>query len=196
MHDESMGLVEIVVLAIGLAMDATAVAAARGIAARDVHARDAVRLAAFFGGFQAGMPLLGAVIGAWLGPFVAAWSHWIAFVLLVAIGAKMIHEALREKGADAALDVEPRPFGARVVLGLAIATSIDAFAVGVSLPMLHAPLVLTVVVIGITTAALTVVGLYAGRRFGALLGPRLEALGGVVLVGIGAKILFDHFRAS
>ncbi len=189
--------IEIFVLAVGLAMDATAVAAARGVVAREVRVRDAVKLAAFFGGFQAGMPFLGFLLGAWLGSFVAAWSHWIAFVLLAGIGAKMIHEARghgRAENASARADVSP--FRTRDVLVLAIATSIDAFAVGVTLSMLHAPLLLTLVVIGITTAVLTVVGLYAGRRFGAMLGPRLEILGGVVLVAIGAKILFDHFRAS
>lgn len=190
--------IEIFVLAVGLAMDATAVAAARGVVAREVRVRDAVKLAAFFGGFQAGMPFLGFLLGAWLGSFVAAWSHWIAFVLLAGIGAKMIHEARghrREEDASSR-PADPSPFRTRVVLVLAIATSIDAFAVGVTLSMLHAPLLLTLVVIGVTTAVLTVAGLYAGRRFGAMLGPRLELLGGVVIVAIGAKILFDHFRAS
>ncbi len=187
-----MGFGAIVLLAIGLAMDATAVAAARGLAAREVTLRHTVIVAGAFGGAQGLMPLFGYWLGQLLGPLVMAWDHWIAFVLLVGLGLKMLHEA-RKKSDD---PEEGDLFGAKVMLVLAIATSIDAFAVGITLPMLEAPLLLSVITIGVVTAALSAVGLHAGRRFGAMLGPRLDALGGIVLIGLGVKILVEHLTAS
>ena len=179
----------ILLLAFGLAMDAAAVSAARGLATSELRPRHAVLVALFFGGFQALMPLVGWTLGQRLGPMVAAWDHWIAFVLLVGIGAKMLWEA-RASAADAA---ETRDlFALREMFVLAIATSVDAFVVGVMLPMLDAPLVLSLVTIGVVTATLSVLGLYAGRRFGAMLGRRLDAVGGLVLVGLGVKILVEH----
>lgn len=176
-------------MAIGLAMDATAVSAARGLAVPRVEGRHVALVAVFFGGSQALLPLLGWLIGAQAGPAVQAWDHWIAFALLVGIGGKMLHEARggpegEVRGGD--------PFGLRVMAALALATSVDAFAVGVTLPMLGAPLLLSLATIGLVTAALSVLGLYAGRRFGALLGPRLEGVGGVVLILLGVRILVDH----
>lgn len=186
-----MPFTSILLLAIGLAMDATAVAAARGLGARSVPWPDAVRLALLFGGFQALMPLLGWVAGARVGPWVAAWDHWIAFALLGAIGSKMIWDALRH---DEAPPTEEGAFRTRALLLLAVATSIDALAAGVTLPMLRAPLLLTIATIGLTTTLLSLLGVYAGRRFGAQLGPRLDVFGGLVLIGIGARILAQHLR--
>ena len=185
----------ILLLAIGLSMDAAAVSAARGLSLRRIRLRHVVRVAVFFGGFQALMPLAGWLIGAGIGPLVEAWDHWIAFALLAAIGAKMLWEATGEEGT------EDMPhgrdlFGFRIMLLLAIATSIDALAVGITLPMLEAPLALSIATIGVTTAGLSVAGLYAGRHFGSVLGRRLEALGGFVLIGLGAKILLEHLSAG
>ena len=182
----------ILALAVGLAMDATAVAAARGLAVSRIRARHVVLVAGLFGGFQALMPLVGWTVGRRLGPLVEAWDHWIAFVLLGGIGARMLWEAWAAT-PDAAR-AEAELFGVRVMLVLAVATSIDALAVGVTLPMLDAPLALSLVTIGVTTAVLSGLGLYAGRRFGALLGRRLDVLGGVVLIGLGVKILVEHLR--
>jgi putative Mn2+ efflux pump MntP len=182
----------ILALAVGLAMDATAVSAARGLAVTAVRPRHVLSVAAFFGGFQALMPLVGWAIGSGIGPLVQAWDHWIAAGLLSAIGAKMIREA---RGASEERRPEGNLFGARVMLLLAVATSIDALAVGVTLPMLNAPLVLTLMTIGVTTALLSALGLFAGRRFGSLLGSRLEWVGGVVLIALAAKILVEHLRA-
>jgi putative Mn2+ efflux pump MntP len=182
----------ILLLAIGLSMDAMAVAAARGLAARELRARHVALVAAFFGGFQAFMPLLGWLLGSRIGPFVEAWDHWIAFVLLVAIGAKMLWEAKDVKGVSERS--ESALFAPRSLLVLAVATSIDALAAGLTLPMLGAPLVLSLATIGVTTAALSSIGLYAGRRFGNALGRRLDAAGGIVLIALGAKILADHLR--
>jgi len=184
----------ILLLAVGLAMDAAAVSAARGLATPRVRPRHALLVALWFGGFQAVMPLIGWLVGSRVGPVVKAWDHWIAFVLLSGIGVRMIWEAVREKGEDA--DVGADPYAAKVMLVLAIATSIDALAVGITLPMIDAPLLTTVATIGVTTAALSIAGLMAGRHFGALLGSRLEIAGGLVLVGLGVKILVEHLRAA
>lgn len=187
-----MSFVSILLLAIGLAMDATAVAAARGLAVSRLERRHSLLVALFFGGSQALMPLLGWALGAQLGGYVAAWDHWIAFVLLVGLGAKMLWEARPGADDDDAPASEADPFALRVMAVLALATSIDALAVGVTLPMLGAPLALSIGTIGLVTALLSVLGLHAGRRFGALLGKRLDAIGGLVLVLLGTKILLEH----
>lgn len=187
-----MTFAALLLLAFGLAMDATAVAAARGMTVPVIRARHVVLVAVLFGGFQALMPLLGWLIGAKLGPYVQAWDHWIAFVLLAAIGGKMLWEAWRGGDEDAPLG---DPFALKVMVVLAIATSIDALAVGFTLPLLGAELAPALVTIGVTTALLSVAGLFAGRRLGALLGKRLDVIGGLVLIGMGTKILIEHLSA-
>jgi putative Mn2+ efflux pump MntP len=190
-----VGFGEILLLAVGLAMDATAVAAARGLAVPVVRPRHMALVALFFGGAQALMPLLGWLVGARVGPLVQAWDHWIVFVLLSALGGKMVYEALAGDDDDDGESAEADPFALRVMLVLAVATSIDALAVGFTLPMMDAPLVLSLLTIGVTTALLSVVGLLVGRRFGALLGPRLDLAGGLVLILLGAKVLVEHLSA-
>ena len=189
-------MVAVLALALALAMDATAVAAARGMATAHVPGREAVLVPALFGGFQAGMSALGWLGGRWLGPVIEKWDHWIAFGLLSALGLRMIIGALGKKdpGADAAVatdvDAPPPPSSNLMqLIGLAIATSIDALAAGITLPTFDAPPAVALVLIGVVTAALSAAGLYAGRRLGARLGRRLEALGGVVLIGIGINAL-------
>jgi len=182
----------VLALALGLAMDATAAAAACGVAAPAVRARHYASVAAYFGGFQALMPLLGWRLAAWLGPVIEGWDHWIAFVLLSGIGAKMIHGAWRG-GVRAA--GEGDGFGPKVMLGLAVATSIDAFAAGITLPLFEVPIAISIATIGVTTAAASAVGLAVGRRLGARLGRGLDALGGAVLIGLGVKILVEHLAA-
>jgi len=185
----------IVLLALGLAMDATAVSAARGLAVPAIRARHVLLVATFFGGFQALMPVIGWLLGSRIGPLVEAWDHWIAFILLGFVGGKMIWEA--RGGADDESDESAMVdhFALRPMLVLAIATSIDALAVGITLPMLDAPLLLSVTTIGVVTALLSIAGLFAGRRFGAMLGKRLDFAGGVVLIGLGVKILFEHLHS-
>ena len=204
----ALGFGSIMALSIGLAMDATAVSATRGLATPVIRPKHAALVAIYFGGFQALMPALGWFLGQWLGPIVAAWSHWIAFVLLLLIGGKMVKESLGESEesgevdskangsttSDTAEQKESKNFGPLVMFGLAVATSIDAFAVGVTLPMLEAPFVLSIVTIGITTAALSIAGLFAGRRFGAMVGRRLDILGGGILILLAVKILVDKYR--
>jgi putative Mn2+ efflux pump MntP len=184
----------IVALALGLAMDATAAAAACGVATPVLRARHFAAVAVYFGGFQALMPLLGWLLATWLGPAVAAWDHWIAFVLLGGIGAKMIHAAWRaDHDAGAARDAHV--FRAKVMLGLAVATSIDAFAAGITLPMFAVPIAISLATIGVVTAAAASLGLAVGRRIGDRFGRGLDALGGAVLIGLGVKILVEHLAA-
>ena len=180
-------------LSVGLAMDATAVSATRGFAAEDVRFRHVARVALLFGGFQVVMPLLGWFVGAAIGPLVAAWDHWIAFALLCAIGGKMLAE-WRDgpEGAASSRDRRGDLFGMRVLLVLAVATSIDALAVGLTLPMLDAPLLWTLASIGIVTAVASAGGVLLGRRFGTVLGPGFDVVGGLVLISVGVKILVEH----
>lgn len=190
-----MSFWSILALALGVAMDATAVAAARGLAAPVVRIRHGIIVGLAFGGAQGLMPLLGWFLGRRLGPLVSAWDHWLAFALLTAIGAKMLWE-VRGSAVETA-GVEPGdPFGARPILLLAIATSIDAFAVGITLPMMGAPLVTSVVTIAVVTAILSGAAVFLGRRFGARFGRRLDAAGGLVLIGLGVKILIEHLYAG
>lgn len=185
-----MTWLSILTLAIGLAMDATAVAAARGLAVPRVTTRHVALVALFFGGAQALMPLVGWLVGAKFGQLVSSWDHWIAFGLLGALGGKMLWEA--RAGEEDVAPPEKDPFALGVLGSLAVATSIDALAAGVTLPLIGAPLVTTVTTIGVVTAVLSALGLFAGRKFGALLGKRLDVVGGLVLIGLGTKILFEH----
>jgi putative Mn2+ efflux pump MntP len=190
-------------LAVGLAMDATAVAAARGVSAPKVTPANVIVIAVLFGGLQALMPMLGAgvalFVGRSAGALLESIDHWIAFVVLVGLGAKMLVDA---RGGDDGNDDDdssavPRDaFRLRVLVALALATSIDALAVGFTLPLLHADLALSFVVIGMTTAVLSaagvIVGGFLGTHLGAWLKNRLEAVGGLVLCVIGLHILVEH----
>lgn len=172
-----------VFLAFGLAMDATAVAAARGLARRG---REIVILPLLFGLFQGGMAALGWGLGAWGGKYVEAYDHWIAFVLLVAIGGKMLWEAWRGEEA------KEGEAGLGIYLILALATSIDAAAAGITLPLMSVSPLIAIVLIGTITAACSALGYVAGRALGAHLGNKLEILGGLVLIGLGVRVLVEH----
>jgi putative Mn2+ efflux pump MntP len=189
-----MGFGAILLLSVGLAMDATAVAAARGFSASRILPQQVLLVALLFGGFQAFMPLLGWLVGSQVGPVIERFDHWIAFLLLGGIGAKMLYEAYTGEASQV-----PRPeerFRLGILLVLALATSIDALAVGITLPILGAPLFLSLTTIGLTTAVLSGAGVLVGRRFGAQLGKRLDIAGGLVLIGLGTKILLQHLLAG
>jgi manganese efflux pump family protein len=175
-----------VALAFGLAMDATAVSAARGLTART--AREAVILPLMFGGSQAAMAALGWLAGRWAGPYIAAWDHWVAFGLLVAIGGKMVIDAWRERNDDA----PAAPGTMALYLGLALATSIDAAAAGITLALVPVAPWLSLTLIGAITAACSAAGHIAGRHAGKRLGSGLAILGGIVLIAIGAQLLIRH----
>ena len=191
-----MSLLALVFLGLGLAMDATAVAGARGLASRRaVRVRDALLVALFFGGSQAAMPAIGWALGGAFASRITGWGHWVTFVVLGAIGAKMFHEAFGEPDEDetkAVADV----FGLKVLGLLAVATSIDALAAGVPLALAHVSIVTACAVIGVITGVLSFGGVYVGHRFGARFGKRLEMAGGVVLIALAVKALVDHFRGG
>jgi putative Mn2+ efflux pump MntP len=182
---------ELLALALGLAADATAVAVARGVSARQIAARDAVRVALVFGGFQALMPLLGSLLGRAIGSRVSAWDHWIVFVVLAGLGLKMLGDALFRHDEKPA-PTEQEPVEIKVLVLLGVATSIDALAVGVTLPLMGAPLGPSIATIGIVTGLTSAIGLYAGRRFGARLGKRVDVVGGLLLIAVGLNLLIDH----
>lgn len=181
----------ILLIAVGLALDATAVSAARGFALKKILPKHVLLVALFFGGFQALMPFAGYLLGSGVGPVVQAFDHWIAFVVLGAIGGKMLWEARKAKDDDEPVS-DARLFALPVLLTLAVATSIDAFAVGFTLPLLGAPLLLSLLTIGLVTAALSAAGLFVGHRFGTAFGRRLDMAGGAVLILLGVKILVEH----
>jgi putative Mn2+ efflux pump MntP len=187
-----MGFVEIFLLSLGLAMDATAVAAARGVVANRVRVRDALFVGALFGGAQALMPAAGWLLGDVVGPAVKSVDHWIAFVLLVGIGGKMLWEARGSDDEKEDAVGADQAFALKGLLLLAVATSIDAFAVGITLPMLNAPFALSLVTIGVVTFVLSAVAVLVGKKLGALVGSKLEVVGGLVLVMLGVRILVEH----
>ena len=185
-----MSLVELILIAVSLSMDAFAVAICKGLSLSDLRRRDAVKVGLYFGVFQAGMPLIGYLLGTAFADLVSSVDHWIAFVLLAFIGGNMVRESLDKddcgcESCDPALDV-------RSMLPLAVATSIDALAVGVSFAFLRIKILPAVSLIGVITFALSCVGVYVGRFFGAKFKSKAELLGGVVLILMGVKILLEH----
>ncbi len=184
-----MGVVEILLIAIGLAMDAFAVSVGKGIAVAQVRPRHALSAGLWFGGFQALMPIIGYFLGFSFADVVGSIDHWIAFALLLFIGLKMIYDTLRGEAEEGNND-----FSARKMFVMAVATSIDALAVGISLAFVGANIWVAAAVIGVVTALLSASGIYVGRIFGSKLGSRAGFVGGVVLVAIGIKILVEHLQ--
>ena len=185
-----MSLIALIGIAIGLAMDATAVAIAASVMLGRVSGRQVFRFAFHFGLFQAGMPILGWLAGRGLQEHIQAWDHWVAFGLLSLIGGKAIVDVFREGDGEKAPRSDPTRGMSLVILS--IATSIDALAVGLSLALLEVTIWYPALVIGVVTAALTVCGMLLGGFVGQRLGKRVRLLGGVILIGIGTKILVEH----
>ena len=182
-----MTLIELFILAIGLSMDAMAVSICKGLSVPKAEKKHMLLVGLYFGGFQAMMPLLGYWLGVNFQTLVESIDHWIAFVLLGIIGLNMIKESLEN-------DVEELDdgFSAKDMLPLAIATSIDALAVGITFAFLRAQIVPAVSFIGITTFCLSAVGLVIGNTLGAHSKSKAELAGGIVLIAMGAKILLEH----
>ena len=181
-----MGLWELFVLALGLSMDAFAVSVCKGLGLVSIRPKHMALAGAWFGGFQALMPLVGFFLGRFFAQVITAYDHWVAFVLLVIIGGKMVWEALenKEEDVDAAMD-------AKTMLLLAVATSIDALAVGVTFAFLEVDILPAVLFIGATTFVCSAVGVKVGSVFGAKYKQKAELAGGVALVLIGLKILLE-----
>ena len=185
-------LVEFLLLGVGLAMDAFAVSICKGLAMRKVNKKQAVIIALFFGGFQAIMPVIGWLLCKGFQTYIEAFDHWIAFALLAFIGVKMIIETLREKEDDVVIEEMDPPLDMKEMLMLAIATSIDALAVGISLAALDRPIVESAAIIGVVTFVISIIGVYIGNFFGNRYKKRAELTGGIILVLIGVKILCAH----
>jgi len=188
-------LYTVIGLAVALAMDAFSVAVATSVTLERLTPRHVFRFAFHFGLFQAGMPLLGWLAGRTVVDWVAAWDHWLAFGLLGFVGGRAIVDAVRGGGGQRPARPADPTRGWSLVL-LSVATSIDAFAVGLSVAWLDVGIWLPVLLIGLVTAALTTVGMLIGRRLGARFGRRVAILGGLILIGIGSKILFEHLSAG
>ena len=184
-----MGFFELFLIGIGLSMDAFAVAICKGLGMERINKRDALLLALFFGGFQALMPLMGYLPGSRFASYIERWDHWIAFVLLAFIGGNMIRES-REQEEEEAKHCGSIRY--RELFTLAVATSIDALAVGVSFAFLGVHIAPAVTLIGCTTFVLTLVGVWVGNLFGSRYKSRAELTGGIILILIGVKILLEH----
>lgn len=181
-----MGTWELVVIAVGLSMDAFAVSIGKGLCVADAKPRHAATVGLYFGGFQAVMPLIGYALGARFGDLITSYDHWIAFGLLALIGGKMILESRRTD------DVANGSFEPAAMFPLAVATSIDALAVGVSFAFLGVDIVPAVVLIGVITFVASAIGLKVGNVFGSRQKSGAELFGGIVLIAIGLKILLEH----
>ncbi len=184
------GFLSVAIIALGLSADCFAVSLAGSVSLRHLPGRLVLRVALAFGIFQAGMTLLGWVAGTSVVDYISAYDHWLAFALLAVIGGRMLWESFHESAAEErrAARIGSWP----VLFVLAVATSIDALAVGLSFAFLQVNIASASLVIGLTAAVVTVAGLYLGRRVGALVGKRAEIVGGLVLIGIGLRILLAH----
>ncbi|MBM3188381.1 MAG: manganese efflux pump [Chloroflexi bacterium] len=187
-----MDTLTVLLLSVGLAMDSFTVSLCGGMTMNPVRVGLALRMALSFGLFQAVMPVLGWVGGSTVAELIASYDHWVAFALLAFIGGRMVREALQGETCDSRVDPASLP----VLLTLSVATSIDALAVGLGLAVLDVPILGPVLTIGAITAALSLGGVYLGRRVGGFFQSRVQILGGLILIGIGLRILIEHLVPS
>ncbi|MBP3426418.1 MAG: manganese efflux pump [Rikenellaceae bacterium] len=187
-----MSFVELLIIAVGLAMDAFAVSVCKGLSVRRVRVSQALTAGVWFGGFQALMPVAGWLLGVSFAEAVESVDHWVAFVLLGVIGGNMIREAVSaQEECEHDSDFSPR-----AMLPMAVATSIDAMAVGVSFAFLRVSMWQAATIIGVVTFALSAVGVALGSRLGCRFKQRAELVGGVILVLMGVKILVEHLTQT
>lgn len=182
-----MGLAELLLIGVGLSMDAFAAAVCKGLGMRRMQWRQALTVAVFFGGFQAAMPAAGWLLGRQFERYITSIDHWIAFLLLGYIGGKMIYDAFHEDGESC-----PAGFELKELLVLAVATSIDALAVGITFAFLRVSIGPAAAIIGCTTFCLSLAGVWIGNRFGSRYKKKAAFAGGVILCLIGLKILLEH----
>ena len=181
-----MSLLDLFILAIGLSMDAMAVAICKGLSVQKLKFRHAIITGLYFGGFQAAMPLIGYFLGRQFSTYIESIDHWIAFVLLALIGGNMIKESF---GTAEECNCS---FCPKAMIPMAVATSIDALAVGVTFAFLNVTIVPAVSFIGVITFSLSAVGVYIGHLFGAKFKSKAELLGGIVLILMGLRILLEQ----
>ena len=182
-----MTIAELIFIAVGLSMDAFAVSVGKGLSVAKATPKQALTVGLWFGGFQALMPIIGYYLGVSFADFVESVDHWIAFLLLAFIGLNMIHESFSKECEKSSDD-----FSLKAMLPLAVATSIDALAVGISFAFLKEAIFPAATTIGVITMILSAVGLYLGRAFGCRYKSKAEFIGGAVLIMIGVKILVEH----
>ncbi|GAA0069020.1 manganese efflux pump MntP family protein [Clostridium sardiniense] len=201
-----MSFLSIFMTAIGLSMDAFAVALAKGMSLKKNLLKNALKIAVFFGGFQAIMPFIGWFAGRYFRDYIESFDHWIAFILLGAIGGKMIYESFKGEKENCSLDeddianevsveeelIEEKGLSNKNLTLLAIATSIDALAVGVSFAFLNVSILPAISIIGITTFVLCMIAVLIGRKLGCILQKYAEVAGGIILILMGLKILIEH----
>ncbi|MCX6053764.1 MAG: manganese efflux pump MntP family protein [Chloroflexi bacterium] len=183
-----MEFVTITLISIGLAMDALAVSLGIGTAGQIPSLRGKIRLAAHFGIFQSGMTALGWLAGGTIVQYVSGFDHWIAFALLGYVGINLVRAGFNKNGEA----FEQDPSTGKVLVMLSFATSIDAFAVGLSIVFLKVPILLSVIAIGLVTLMLSALGLFAGAKLGETFGKRMEIFGGLILLGIGTRVVLTH----
>lgn len=188
-----MSYAELLLLALGLSMDAVAVAICKGLSMKRLSAKNAVIVGAWFGGFQALMPLLGYFLGTQFREYIQTFSHWIAFILLAAIGLNMIREAFKKKSEDSDEDTECS-LSFKAMFLMAVATSIDALAVGVTFAFLQVNILPAILTIGVMTFVLSIIGVKIGNVFGAKYQSTAEIAGGIILCALGINILLEHFK--
>lgn len=182
-----MGILDLILTGVALSMDAFAVSIGKGLSVPSLRPRHSLIVGAYFGGFQALMPLLGFLLAGTFADYIRDFDHWIAFTLLVLIGVNMIREALSgdEEKTDAS-------FGVKTMLPLALATSIDALATGVTFAMTQTNIWIAIAIVGTTTFVFSAVGLKIGNVFGSKYRSKAELLGGIILILMGVKILIEH----
>ncbi len=182
-----MSILDLFLVAVGLSMDAFAVSICKGLSVQKANLRQSVIAGLYFGGFQAGMPLIGYFLGRQFQEQITAFDHWIAFVLLGIIGLNMVRESFDKKVEETCAS-----FGPRAMIPMAVATSIDALAVGVSFAFLNINIGQAVTFIGVITFLFSAVGVKIGNIFGAKFKSKAELAGGLILIFMGAKILLEH----
>ena len=189
---QTVGFIELFLVGVGLSMDAFAVSICKGLGMKRLNMKQALVIGVFFGGFQALMPFLGWALGTQLADFITPIDHWIAFILLAVIGGKMLLDAFRGGDEEEAGEAKDAKLDLKELFMLAIATSIDALAVGITFAFLGVDIVFAIVVIGATTFVISVAGVAVGHAFGARYEKGATIVGGVVLILIGLKILLEH----
>lgn len=174
-----------ILIAVGLAMDAFAVAICKGLAIKEIDIKKSIIIGLYFGIFQAGMPLIGYLLGSSFSSLVDKFDHWIAFILLLFIGINMIKESKENDTKNSSIDF-------KTMILLAIATSIDALTVGITFAFFNLNIIFTIIMIGIITFILSIIGVIIGHEFGDKFKNKAEIFGGIILIIIGIKILVEH----
>lgn len=188
-----MSVLDIFLLGVGLSMDAFAVAICKGLAMKKVNKKQMILIALFFGGFQALMPLVGWLVGSTFAKKIAAFDHWIAFVLLALIGGNMAIDAIKEWNQEDKVEIIDPPIDFKELTLLAIATSIDALACGVTFSFYeNFNIIKAISIIGVTTFVISAGGVYVGNIFGDKYKAKAQLVGGIILIFLGIKILLEH----